>query len=237
MKTETIIKFYNDNEIDNVKDYHIRLVDNIKEVSKLVFKYFIYLILIVFVYYLLEESTLTSLKIGIVEISDLKVLKIFIPPIFAIVYLVVFVGEYRREQLMHQAKVLFNMINKTNLKADDLERHHFNDFNISFLPFYLPAELNHKLKVNKFWDIISVFTLLIFYLALGGALYVFEYFILKELFDMWSEGFLVQSVFVITCILVFISFFFFFKIVLTKRMEEKEDKVFWIQIVKDANNE
>ncbi|MCW3789743.1 hypothetical protein [Plebeiibacterium sediminum] len=236
MKTETIIKYYNDNDLVNIKDYHNRLVDNIKEVSRMVFKYFIYLILIIFVYYLLEESTLTSLKIGIVEISDLKVLKIFIPPLFAIVYLVVFVGEYRREQLMHQAKVLFNMINKTDLKADDLERHHFNDFNISFLPFYLPAELTHKLTVNKFWDIIGVFTLVIFYLVLGGALYVFEYFILKELFEMWSENFLVKSVFVITCTMVFISFFFFFKIVFTKQREEKADKEFWDLIAEEQRN-
>lgn len=237
MKTETIVKYYNDNDIDIVKDYLNRLVDNIKEVSGMVFKYFIYLILIIFIYYLLEESTLTSLKIGVVEISDLKVLKIFIPPLFAIVYLVVFVGEYRREQLMHQAKVLFNMINRTDLKTDDIERHHFNDFNISFLPFYLPTELTHKLTANKFWDIIGVIILLIFYLVLGGAIYVFEYFILKELFKMWNDNFLVKSVFVITCTLVFISFFFFFKIAFSKQREEKADKEFWNLIAKEQSNE
>ena len=127
------------------------------------------------------------------------------------------------------------MINKTDLKADDLERYHYNDFNISFLPFYLPAELINKLTINKFWDIISVFTLVLFYLVVGGALYVFEYFILKELFEMWDNGFLVKSVFILTCTMVFISFIFFFKIVFTKQREEKEDKEFWNLIAKEQN--
>jgi hypothetical protein len=227
MKTETLIKFYNDNEIETVKDYLNTVINNIKETSKLVYKYLMYLVAILFIYYLLQESTLTSVKFGVVDITDLKVIKIFIPPIFAVVYLIVFVGEYRREHLMHQAKVLFNLINKTELKADDLERHYFNDFHISFLPFYLPAELNHKMRNSWFWDFISVMTLLVLYLVLSSALYVFEFYILKELFELWNDSFLVKSVFVITCILIFISFYFSFKIVLKKQREVKEDKEFW----------
>lgn len=97
MKTETLIKFYNDNEIETVKDYLNTVINNIKETSKLVYKYLMYLVAILFIYYLLQESTLTSVKFGVVDITDLKVIKIFIPPIFAVVYLIVFVGEYRRE--------------------------------------------------------------------------------------------------------------------------------------------
>jgi hypothetical protein len=225
MTTETLIKFYNDNEIDTVKAYLNTVVDNIKETSKLVYKYFMYLVLILFIYYLLQESALTSIKFGIIDITDLKVVKIFTPPIFAIVYLIVFVGEYRREHLMHQAKVLFNMINKTELNLDDLDRHYFNDFNISYLPFYLPAELNHKMRNSWFWDFVSVLTLFLLYLVLGSALYVFEFQILKELFELWNDSFLVKTIFVTTCILVFISFYF--KIVLKKQREVKEDKEFW----------
>ncbi|MDR7210141.1 hypothetical protein [Flavobacterium piscis] len=227
MTTETLIKFYNNNEIDTVKAYLNIVIDNIKETSKLVYKYLMYLVLILFVYYLLQESTLTSIKFGIIDITDLKVVKIFTPPIFAIVYLIVFVGEYRREHLMHQAKVLFNMINKTELNLDDLDRHYFNDFNISYLPFYLPAELNHKMRNSWFWDFVSVLTLFLLYLVLSSALYVFEFYILKELFELWNDSFLVKTVFVITCILVFISFYFSFKIVLKKQREVKEDKEFW----------
>jgi hypothetical protein len=227
MTTETLIKFYNDNEIDTVKAYLNTVVDNIKETSKLVYKYFMYLVLILFIYYLLQESALTSIKFGIIDITDLKVVKIFTPPIFAIVYLIVFVGEYRREHLMHQAKVLFNMINKTELNLDDLDRHYFNDFNISYLPFYLPAELNHKMRNSWFWDFVSVLTLFLLYLVLGSALYVFEFQILKELFELWNDSFLVKTIFVTTCILVFISFYFSFKIVLKKQREVKEDKEFW----------
>jgi len=220
MKTETLIKFYNDNKPEQVQDYLDKLIDNIKEVSGMVFRYFMYLILILFVYYLLAESELKNVTIGIVEITNLKVVTIFTPPVFAIVYLVVFIGEYRREDLMHQAKVLFNMLHKTDLGADDLDRHHFNDFNISFLPFYLPAELNHKLGTKGLWNILVILLLVLFYLTLGVALYAFEYYILKNLFDLWDDSLLVKSVFVLTCVLVFISFILFFMIAFKKQREE-----------------
>jgi len=235
MKTETLIKFYNDNKPEQVKDYLDKLIDNIKEVSGMVFRYFMYLILILFVYYLLAESELKNVTIGIVEITNLKVVTIFTPPVFAIVYLVVFIGEYRREDLMHQAKVLFNMLHKTDLGADDLDRHHFNDFNISFLPFYLPAELNHKLGTKGLWNILVILLLVIFYLVLGGALYVFEYYILKELFALWTESLLVKCVFVLTCVLVFISFILFFMITFKKQRETKDDKEFWTTLARERN--
>jgi hypothetical protein len=235
MRTETIIKFYNDNSPEQVRDYLNKLIDNMKEVSSMVFKYFMYLIVILFVYYLLEESELKNLSIGVVEITNLKVIKIFTPPIFAVVYLVVFIGEYRREDLMHQAKVLFNMLNKTDLGVDDLERHHFNDFNISFLPFYLPAEMNHKLGTKGIGNILVIMTLVVFYFVLSGSLYVFEYYILKELFKLWGESLFINAVFVLTCILIFISFIFFFKIVFRKQRETKEDKNFWLTQAKERN--
>jgi hypothetical protein len=235
MKTETLIKFYNDNKPEQVQNYLDKLIDNIKEVSGMVFRYFMYLILILFVYYLLAESELKNVTIGIVEITNLKVVTIFTPPVFAIVYLVVFIGEYRREDLMHQAKVLFNMLNKTDLGADDLDRHHFNDFNISFLPFYLPAELNHKLGTKGLWSILVIFSLVLFYLVLGGALYIFEYYILKELFKLWTDGLFVKCVFILTCILVFISFILFFMITFRKQRVTKEDKEFWTTLAQERN--
>lgn len=61
MRTETIIKFYNDNSPEQVRDYLNKLIDNIKEVSSMVFKYFMYLIVILFVYYLLEESEIRKI--------------------------------------------------------------------------------------------------------------------------------------------------------------------------------
>lgn len=235
MKTETLIKFYNDNKPEQVQDYLDKLIDNIKEVSGMVFRYFLYLILILFVYYLLAESELKNVTIGIVEITNLKVVTIFTPPVFAIVYLIVFIGEYRREDLMHQAKVLFNMLHKTDLGADDLHRHHFNDFNISFLPFYLPAELNHKLGTKGLWNILVVLLLVLFYLTLGVALYAFEYYILKNLFDLWDEGVLVKSVFVLTCVMVLISFILFFMIVFKKQRETNDDKNFWTTLARERN--
>lgn len=235
MRTETIIKFYNDNSPEQVRDYLNKLIDNIKEVSSMVFKYFMYLIVILFVYYLLEESELKKISIGVVEITNLKVIKIFTPPIFAVVYLVVFIGEYRREDLMHQAKVLFNMLNKNELGVDDLERHHFNDFNISFLPFYLPAEMNHKLRTKGIGNILIIMTLVVFYFFLSGSLFVFEYYILKELFELWGENLFIKSVFVLTCILILISFIFFFKIVFRKQIETNEDKNFWLTQAKERN--
>lgn len=39
MKTETLIKFYNDNEIKTVKEYQNTIINNIKETSKLVYKH------------------------------------------------------------------------------------------------------------------------------------------------------------------------------------------------------
>ncbi len=237
MKTETIIKFYNDNKPELVQDYLNKLIDNIKEVSGMVFRYFMYLILILFVYYLLEESQLKNVTIGIVEITNLKVVTIFTPPVFAIVYLVVFIGEYRREDLRHQAKVLFNMLHKTDLGTDDLERHHFNDFNISFLPFYLPAELVHKLGTKGVWNILVIFLLVIFYFVLGGALYVFEYYIMKKLFDLWTENLFIKCIFVLTSILIFISFILFFMISFRKQRETKEDKEFWLTMAKERNGE
>jgi uncharacterized membrane protein len=128
------------------------------------------------------------------------------------------------------------MFHKTDLDKDDLDRHHLNDFNIAFLPFYLPGELVHKLGTNGIWNVFVVLLLIVFYFVLGGALYVFEYYILKKLFSLWAEGLFIKCVFIMTCILVFISFILFFMIAFKKQRETKEDKEFWRAMAREKNN-
>ncbi len=69
------------------------------------------------------------------------------------------------------------------------------------------------------------FSLVLFYLVLGGTLYVFEYYILKELFDLWTDA----------CMVVFISFIVFLMITFKKQKMTTQDKEFWTILARERN--
>jgi len=235
MKTETLIKFFNDNEPEKIEAYIQRLIENIKEASTLVSRYYLYLVLIVFSYYLLKESQLDTINLGIVQISDLKIIKILIPLVFVIIYLILLVAENRKQNLSHQAKVLFNMRNKTDLIPDDLQRTHFNEFNSSFLPYNFITELTHKISYNKITGIIVTLVLVLLVFFLSGALFVFEFFMLKDLYSLWNEEMIVKIITIITTVLFAISIYFALRFGYINSTEEKRDKEFWELVTKEQN--
>lgn len=236
MKTETLIKFFNENEPEKVDAYIQRLIENIKDISSLFSKYYLYLLMIIFAYYLTKESQLESINLGIVQISDLKIIKILLPPVFTFIYLILLVAENRRQMLSHQVKVLFNMRNKTELNQDDLQRAHFNEFNSSFLPFNFITELTHKISYSKFSGVLVMLILLCMVMFLSGALFVFEYLMLKDLNSLWYDGILEKVIFILTLCMFVLSLYFAVRFAFTNSTEEKRDKEFWILVAKEQIN-
>ena len=236
MKTETLIKFFNENEQEKVDAYIQRIIENIKEIGSLVSRYYVYLLMIIFAYYLTKESQLESINLGIVQISDLKIIKILLPPVFTFIYLILLVAENRRQMLSHQVKVLFNMRNKTELNQDDLQRAHFNEFNSSFLPFNFITELTHKISYSKFSGVLVMLILLCMVMFLSGALFVFEYLMLKDLYSLWYDGILEKVIFILTICMFVLSLYFAVRFAFINSTEEKRDKEFWILVAKEQIN-
>ncbi len=233
MKTELLIKYYNENEPEKVDTYIQRLIENIKDVGSLVSRYYLYLLIIIFAYYLTKESQLESINLGIVQFSDLKIIKISLPPVFTFIYLILLVAENRRQMLSHQVKVLFNMRNKTELNQDDLQRTHYNEFNSSILPFNFITELTHKISYSKFSGILVMLTLLCMIMFLSGALFVFEYLMLKDLYSLWNNGIIVKIIFILTICMFVLSLYFAFRFAFINSTEEKRDKEFWLLVAKE----
>ena len=233
MDTEVLIKFFNENEPEKVDAYIQRLIDNIKDVSSLVSRYYVYLLMIIFAYYLTKESQLESINLGIIQISDLKIIKILLPPVFTFIYLVLLVAENRRQTLSHQVKVLFNMRNKTELNQDDLQRTHFNEFNSSFLPFNFITELSHKVSYSKISGVLIMFMLLCLIMFLSSAFFVFEYFMLKDLYSLWYDGMLEKVIFILTVCMFVLSLYFALRFAFINFTAEKRDKEFWTLVSKE----
>ncbi|MDD3772497.1 MAG: hypothetical protein PHC38_07565 [Weeksellaceae bacterium] len=233
MDTEVLIKFFNENEPEKVDAYIQRLIDNIKDVSSLVSRYYVYLLMIIFAYYLTKESQLESINLGIIQISDLKIIKILLPPVFTFIYLVLLVAENRRQTLSHQVKVLFNMRNKTELNQDDLQRTHFNEFNSSFLPFNFITELTHKVSYSKISGVLIMFMLLCLIMFLSSAFFVFEYFMLKDLYSLWYDGMLEKVIFILTVCMFVLSLYFALRFAFINFTAEKRDKEFWTLVSKE----
>lgn len=233
MTTETLIKFFNENESEKIDAYCQRIIENIKEIGSLVSRYYVYLLLLVFAYYLIKESQLEAINLGIVQISDIKIIKILLPPVFTFFYLILLVAENRRQMLSHQLKVLFNMRNKTELNTDDLQRSHFNEFNSSFLPFNFITELTQKISYTKFSGYIIMLLFLCLFVFFSSALFVFEYLILKDLYFLWNDGVLVKIIFILTICLFTLSLYFAFRFGYINTTEEKRDKEFWSLVTKE----
>ncbi len=232
MDTEVLIKFFNENEPEKVDAYIQRLIDNIKDVGSLVSRYYVYLLMIIFAYYLTKESQLESINLGIIQISDLKIIKILLPPVFTFIYLVLLVAENRRQTLSHQVKVLFNMRNKTELNQDDFQRSHFNEFNSSFLPFNFITELTHKVSYSKISGVLIMFMLLCLIMFLSSAFFVFEYFMLKDLYSLWYDGMLEKVIFILTVCMFVLSLYFALRFAFINFTAEKRDKEFWTLVSK-----
>lgn len=233
MKTELLIKFYNENEPEKVDAYIQRLIDNLKDIGSLVSKYYVYLLLIIFAYYLTKESQLETINLGIVQISDIKIIKILLPPVFTFIHLLLLLAENRRQLLSHQVKVLFNMRNKTELNSDDLQRTHFNEFNSSYLPFNFITELTHKINYSTFSGILVSILLICLVMFLSGALFVFEFLMLKDLYALWHDGILVKIILILTINMFIFSLYFAFRFAYKNSTEEKRDKEFWMLVGKE----
>lgn len=227
MKTELLIKFHNENDPKKVDAYIQRLIENIKDAGSLISRYYVYLLMIMFSYYLLKESNIGIVNLGIVQISDLKIVKLTLPPVFTVIYLILLMAENRRQELSHQVKVLFNMRNKTDLNLEDLQRSHYNEFNLSYLPYNFIVELTHKIAYSKVFGIIITFILFLLIMFLSSLLFVIEYFMLKDLYSLWQDGTFEKIVAIITSVMFFISFYFALRFSYTNSIEEKRDKEFW----------
>lgn len=233
MKTETLIKFYNENEPEKVDAYIQRLIENIKDIGSLVSRYYVYLLLIIFAYYLTKESQLETINLGVVQISDIKIIKILLPPVFTFIYLILLLAENRRQILSHQVKVLFNMRNKTELNQEDLQRTYFNEFNSSYLPFNFITELTHKVSSSKVSGVFVMLLLICVIMFLSGALLVFEFLMLKDLFSLWHDGILVKIVFILTVCMFIFSFYYALRFTFINSTEEKRDKEFWLLVANE----
>ena len=159
---------------------------------------------------------MTSIKVGIIEVKDLKVVKIFTPLFFVIVHFVALVAEFRKDDLINQSKILSNYIYKLDNTLESFSKNKFNDFNISLLPFYIVSEILVTVKEGCLDSIVFLlYSLLTLSFSLG--LYCFQFYVLIELFGLWGEDLFAKLIFIFTCMLIILSIYYSIKITTSKR--------------------
>jgi len=231
MSIEEIIKFYNDNTVDLIKDYQKNIIDNLNVVSKATSKYFYILISIIFIYYFLSSNTINSIKIGVIDIADLNIIKIFTPPVFIIIHIILHSFDFKREDLTHQAKIIFNLIYKIKLSEKDYKKHEYNELQLLYLPTYFPTEIGKKMQGSTVLGKINILSTFILVLIYGVILYSFEFYILKQLLLLWSDSYLAKCIFIISCLLFILLVYYILEHSKVKRKEENRNKYYLKRLV------
>lgn len=235
MKTEDIIAFVNSNEKEVLKVYLDRLIDNTKEATRLYNKYFLFLGFLIFLHFMLKNSTVENIQLGFINITDLSFVGLLLAPLFSLIYFGIAVTEQRKVYLMYQIKVIMNMTFQYDLESEDIKRNHYNQFNLSFLPFSFVEELSVILKPNRSFDLIPILAFLFLILPIMVFILMFNFLLLTEMSSFWCDSFMIKALIIGSWALYISSLLIFIKMGLDKKKHEKADEEFWEQQQKNQN--
>jgi hypothetical protein len=186
MNRQEILKFIAENQNEKLLDYYDKCYEKLRDLNHRIDKLSLYLIIIVFLYFIASNTTITSFQIGPASISDISLLLKTIPVLFAFLLLQIIVISSQKAELFTVVKMIFLANYKQDVNYKQLDNEHNNVFTRLLLPFSYSTELL-KFNVGK----PNVFTsclgaiLLLPLLALLFLPFYFEYFMLKVIWKTY----------------------------------------------------
>ena len=140
MKDSEISDFLSSNDDSNISFYLSTIIDKLKDISKENNKIGIFMIVVIFLFYLIENSIARSINIGPISIDDLMAIKVFIPLFFAFLILRYKVINSHKAELLKISKKITEY--KFGVENSNIEPEFTDDFTRVLLPLSLYEEIN-----------------------------------------------------------------------------------------------
>ena len=208
MRLDEITEILDRNDESNVKYYLDKIIQKQDNFAKESNRLGLFMIIIIFLFYLIDNSIAKSIRIGPISIDDLVAIKIYIPLVLAFLILRYQVITAHNAELKNISKIISSMYFGAN--SENMKNGQLDDFTRSLLPISLYGELS-KLIINgnKKLGCIGALLIIPFMLAIGLAPYYFEWIWLKDILINFRElNFYEKITAVLTIWLLIVSFFY-----------------------------
>lgn len=181
MKDSEVSDFLSSNDDSNISFYLSTIIEKLKEISKENNKIGVFMIVVIFLFYLIENSIARSINIGPITIDDLTAIKVFIPLIFAFLILRYKIINSHKAELIKISKKITE--HKFSIENSNVKPEFTDDFTRSLLPLSLYEEVN-KLNYKGASFIGCLGAILTFPITIIITLipYFFEFLWLRDLF-------------------------------------------------------
>ena len=145
MNRKEILKFITENQNDKLLDYYNKCYEKFRDLNRQIDKMILYLIIVIFLYFIASNTTISSLQIGPANISDISLLLKIIPVLFAFILLQIVVISSQKAELFTIVKMIF----LANYVQDVNPKHLNNEYNNVFTRLLLPFSYSTEfLKFN-----------------------------------------------------------------------------------------
>jgi hypothetical protein len=211
MKPETLKSILASNNESKQTTYLTLLIDKCKDLDRQINIVALLMILLVFLFYLIDVSKPESLQIGPLEIKDLQSIKVYIPVVFSFLVLRNILIITHRTELYKIVKQFANSFFNLPFDVDSSEAP--DEFTKTILPVSNYFEVGLSLRINSKFSCIGM--LLIFPIIFIG---IIPYVLLtKWIYDfllIFEKLYFIEKVSIILSIwLTLISIYYFFHIV------------------------
>jgi hypothetical protein len=204
MKNSEIKDFLSTNDDSNVSFYLSTIIEKLKDISRENNKIGIFMIVVIFLFYLIENSIARSINIGPISIDDLTAIKVFIPLFFAFLILRYKVINSHKAELIKISKKITE--HKFGIDNSNIKPEFTDDFTRSLLPLSLYEEvIKLNYKGTSFIGCLGTILTIPITIILALVPYFFELLWLKEqLYDFLNYNLYEKASFILTIwVLVF----------------------------------
>lgn len=186
MKDVEIEKFISSNNEENISFYLSTIIDKLKDISKENNKLGIFMVVIILLYYLINNSIAKSINIGPISIENLSKIQIFIPAFFAFLILRFKIINSHKAELLKISKKITEQ--KFGIENSNIEPEFTDDFTRTLLPLLLYEEIGKlNYKGSSFFGCIGAIITFPLTISLVLIPYFFEFLWLRELYWKFSD--------------------------------------------------
>lgn len=221
MKNEEITNIFYKNTDEKLSEYLTILLSKCKDIARESNIIAIFMLLLIFLYYMLDFSQLESLQIGPAEIKDASSIKVFIPLVFAfLIFRYIILSAHKAE--------LHKIIKEFSIEyfgfEDPISKDviHIDDFSRTVLPFSIFSDisnLTHKGK-SKFGCIGGL--LIIPIGAIAIVPFILEYYWIKEFINQFENlNFTQKSSVILSIWIITLSIYYFIHNIIITVKENK----------------
>lgn len=223
---EDILQFIKDNQGEPLQDFYNKTYDKLKTINQRIDKLTVYLIILAFLYLVISKATISSFSIGPVSITDISLLTIIIPFLFAWNLLDLVISSGHKSEIFATLKFIFLSRYKQEINSDDLQLDKSTLFTRILLPFSYSSEIS-KFSLGK----VPLLTgclgalLVIPLLPLIFVPFCFEYYMLKNVFENHYSLFIGKISFYLSIWLNLLILYYYINTTLFTFKHKKEGKL------------